>query len=96
MQKVTAQHLTDLRKIFSHMNLNLANRICKIVIEISTLLSNTCKLYLKLINNDNAIVTDKVQNKKLWGNHINCKMPEVKFSKKRLLQVRILYILFHL
>ncbi|XP_047508654.1 activating signal cointegrator 1 complex subunit 3 [Pieris napi] len=75
---VMLKHLSQLRQTFGNVLTATANRICKLVLEISTYLNEDTKEYIK------KEMVETKQYTKLWGENIQCVYIPYKPLKKKL------------
>ncbi|KAL4717222.1 hypothetical protein ACJJTC_017109 [Scirpophaga incertulas] len=76
---VMLKHLNQLRQTFGSVTSVVANKICQIVSELSNVISEETKEYIKKESNE-----DNKENIKLWGESIQCNYIPFKRVKKPL------------
>lgn len=84
------RHLTELKKIFGTITSQMANRICSIICDITPLLPDECLEFIskQASNSQTSSKMSPDSPRKLWGNHIQCNLPNECPSESDLAQLQ--------
>lgn len=75
---VMVRHMTELKRMFGAITSQTANQICSVVCDLTPLLTDECLEYVKACADPTGTDADDValkKEKKKWGDHIRCVLP---------------------